>query len=58
MGIMLIWLITIGVTFALVPFFVFTAYVLRTASIAKETGAIGPVVLQGSERVPFIDWEE
>ena len=54
----IVWLISLGVTFALVPFFVFTAYVLRTASIAKATGAIGPFVLQESEQAPFIDWEE
>ncbi|MFC6724950.1 hypothetical protein ACFQE1_11315 [Halobium palmae] len=54
----IIWLVSAGVTFALVPFFVFTAYVLRTASIAKETGAIGPFVLHESERAPLIDWSE
>lgn len=54
----LIWLINGGVTLALVPFFVFSAYVLRTASIAKESGAIGPFVLHESERAPLLDWEE
>lgn len=54
----LVWLINLGVTFALVPFFVFTAYVLRTASIAKETGALGPFVLQASERAPLFEWEQ
>ncbi|MFC6716105.1 hypothetical protein ACFQGT_12415 [Natrialbaceae archaeon GCM10025810] len=54
----LVWLINLGVTFALVPFFIFTAYVLRTASIAKESGAIGPFVLHESERAPLIDWDE
>ncbi|WP_117592927.1 hypothetical protein [Haloprofundus halophilus] len=53
-----VWLINLGITLALVPFFVFTAYVLRTASIAKQTGAIGPFVLHESERAPLIDWEE
>ncbi|MFH5797539.1 hypothetical protein [Haladaptatus sp. CMAA 1911] len=55
---LLIWLVTLGVTFALIPFFVFTAYVLRTASIAKETGAIGPFVLHESERDPLISWDD
>lgn len=54
----LVWLINGGVTLALIPFFIFTAYVLRTASIAKESGAIGPFVLHESERAPLIDWEE
>lgn len=54
----LVWLINVGVTFALVPFFIFTAYVFRTASIAKESGAIGPFVLHESERAPLIDWED
>ncbi len=53
-----VWWIDVGVTFALVPFFVFTAYVLRIASIAKETGAIGPFVLHEDERAPLIDWDE
>lgn len=54
----IVWLINGGVTIALIPFFIFTAYVLRTASIAKESGAIGPFVLHESERAPLIDWEE
>lgn len=54
----LVWLINVGVTVALIPFFIFTAYVLRTASIAKESGAIGPFVLHESERAPLINWEE
>ena len=54
----LVWLINAGVTFALIPFFIFTAYVLRTASIAKESGAIGPFVLHESEQAPLIDWEQ
>lgn len=49
---------TLGVTFGLVPLFVLTACVLRTASIAKETRALGPFVLQRSERAPFVDREE
>ncbi|MDS0294961.1 hypothetical protein [Halogeometricum luteum] len=54
----LAWVINAGVTLALIPFFIFTAYVLRTASIAKESGAIGPFVLHSSERAPLFDWEE
>lgn len=54
----LVWLINGGVTFALIPFFIFTAYVFRTASIAKKSGAIGPFVLHESERAPLIDWED
>ncbi|AEH37619.1 hypothetical protein [Halopiger xanaduensis] len=54
----IVWLINGGVTIALIPFFIFTAYVLRTASIAKESGAIGPFVLHESERAPLIDWGE
>ncbi len=54
----LVWIINGGVTFALIPFFIFTSYVLRTASIAKESGAIGPFVLHESERDPLIDWDE
>lgn len=54
----LVWLVNVGVTFALVPFFVFSAYVFRTATIAKQSGAIGPFVLHESERAPLIDWDE
>ncbi|SEO42933.1 hypothetical protein SAMN04487948_102382 [Halogranum amylolyticum] len=54
----LVWLINVGVTLALIPFFIFTAHVLRTASIAKESGAIGPFILHESERAPLFDWED
>lgn len=55
---LIVVLINIGVTFALLPFFVFTAYVFRIATIAKEGGAIGPFVLHESERAPLIDWDD
>ena len=54
----LVWAVNAGVTVTLIPFFVFTAYVLRIATIAKETGALGPFVLHESERAPLITWDE
>lgn len=46
----LVWVVSAGVTAGLVPFFVLSAYVLRLATIAKRTLAIGPFILRGSER--------
>ncbi len=54
----MVWLVSAGVTLALVPFFVFAAYVLRIATIAKVAGALGPFVLHEFERDDLIEWDE
>ncbi|WP_237561327.1 hypothetical protein [Halostella pelagica] len=43
-------LVCLGVTAAVVPFLVLVAYILRIATIAKRTLAIGPFILRESER--------
>jgi len=43
-------LVCLGVTVAVLPFLVLVAYVLRIATIAKRTLAIGPFMLRESDR--------
>ncbi|MBX0294618.1 hypothetical protein [Haloarcula nitratireducens] len=45
----LVWLVSAGITIGTIPFFVLLSYVLRIATIAKRTLAIGPTVLRTSE---------
>lgn len=42
----LVWLVTVGITVALLPFFILVSFVLRIATVAKRTLAIGPFVLR------------
>jgi len=44
------WVVGLAFTITLVPFLLFTAYILRIATVAKRTLAIGPLVLRESER--------
>jgi len=44
-----VWLTSAAVTVALVPFVLLIAYILRIATVAKRTLAIGPFVLRGVE---------
>ncbi|QLG29431.1 hypothetical protein HUG10_05950 [Halorarum halophilum] len=53
----LVWIVASGVTVALVPFFLLTSYVLRIATVAKRTLAIGPFILRDTDRSEDIDWE-
>ena len=45
-------LLVVAITFTitLVPFFLLTAYILRIATVAKRTLAIGPLILRDSQR--------
>lgn len=54
----MVWLVSGTITLTLVPFFVFAAYVARIATLAKETGAIGPFVLHESRQRDLIDWDD
>jgi len=54
----LVWLTSGAVAVAVVPFAVLLAYVLRIATVAKRTLAIGPFVLRDTDRSADIDWEE
>lgn len=44
------WVVGIAFTITLIPFFLFTAYILRIATLAKRTLAIGPLILRESDR--------
>ncbi|MFC4439313.1 MULTISPECIES: hypothetical protein [Natrialbaceae] len=46
----LVWLVAVTFTFTLTPFFMLTAYVMRIATAAKRTLAIGPLILRDSQR--------
>jgi hypothetical protein len=45
----IVWVTSAGFVVGISPFVVFTAYVLRIATVAKRTLAIGPFVLQSAE---------
>lgn len=45
----LVWLVSGGVVVALLPFALLLSYVVRIATVAKRTLAIGPIVLRGTE---------
>ncbi|WP_433629148.1 hypothetical protein [Halomicrococcus sp. NG-SE-24] len=45
-----LWVTGVAFTVTLVPFLLFTSYVLRIATIAKRTLAIGPLILRDSQR--------
>jgi hypothetical protein len=53
----LVWIVSAGVTAGFVPFLLLSAYIVRLATIAKRTLAIGPFILRDSERSDDIDWE-
>lgn len=46
----LVWLTSAGFAVGISPFIVFIAYVLRIATVAKQTLAIGPFILQEDDR--------
>ncbi len=46
----LVWLTSLGFVIGLSPFVVFIAYVLRIATVAKQTLAMGPFILRESEQ--------
>jgi len=54
----LLWLVSAAVAVALVPFALLLSYVLRIATVAKRTLAIGPFVLRESDRSAGTDWDE
>ena len=45
-----LWVVGGAFTVTLVPFFLFMAYILRVATVAKRTLAIGPLILRDSQR--------
>lgn len=44
------WVVGLGFTTTLIPFLLFTSYILRIATVAKRTLAIGPLILRESMR--------
>lgn len=44
------WIVGVAFTITLIPFLLFTAYILRIATLAKRTLAIGPLILRESGR--------
>ena len=44
------WVVSAAYTVTLVPFLLFTSYILRIAPVAKRTLAIGPLILRESQR--------
>ncbi|MFC5973245.1 hypothetical protein ACFPYI_18085 [Halomarina salina] len=45
-----LWVTAGAFTVTLVPFFLFVSYVMRVATVAKRTLAIGPLILRDSQR--------
>ncbi|WP_049922441.1 hypothetical protein [Halopiger djelfimassiliensis] len=46
----LVWLTSAGFVVGIAPFVVFTVYILRIATVAKRTLAMGPFILRESQR--------
>ena len=53
----LVWAVCLTATASLAPFVVLLSFVLRIATVAKRTLAIGPFVLRSEERSDERDWE-
>jgi len=53
----LAWVVLAGTLVALAPFAVLFAYILRIATVAKRTLAIGPFVLRETDRTAEIGWD-
>ncbi|APW96608.1 hypothetical protein CHINAEXTREME_01955 [Halobiforma lacisalsi AJ5] len=53
----LVWIVAAAATVAVTPFLLLIAFLLRIATMAKRTLAIGPFILRESSRGEEIDWE-
>ena len=53
----LVWLLAAATTVTLLPFFFIISYILRIATIAKRTLAIGPFILRETDRSEDITWD-
>ena len=53
----LVWVVSFGVTVGFIPFLLLSTYILRLATIAKRTLAIGSFILRSSNRSSDIDWQ-
>lgn len=54
----MLWIVSLGVTIGTLPFLVLVAYVLRIATVAKRTAAIGPLVLRTTDQEGEIEWTD
>lgn len=45
----MIWAVSTAFTLSVTPFLVFVSYILRVATVAQRTLAIGPMILRDSE---------
>ncbi|ELY58758.1 hypothetical protein [Natronolimnohabitans innermongolicus] len=53
----IVWIVAVAATIAVTPFLLLIAFILRIATMAKRTLAIGPFILRESSRGEEIDWE-
>jgi hypothetical protein len=53
----LVWVVAAASTVAILPFMLLVSYVLRIATVAKRTLAIGPFVLRETDRTDDIEWD-
>ncbi|SEW02362.1 hypothetical protein [Natrinema salifodinae] len=53
----MVWIVAVAATVAVMPFLLLIAFILRIATMAKRTLAIGPFILRESSRGEEIDWE-
>lgn len=51
-------IVCLAVTIAVIPFMVLFAYILRIATVAKRTLAVGPFILRETDEPQEIHWEE
>ncbi|MFC4543959.1 hypothetical protein ACFO5R_18690 [Halosolutus amylolyticus] len=55
---LLVWIVALAATIAVTPFLLLIAFILRIATMAQRTLAIGPFILRESGRGEEIDWEQ
>ncbi|MFB9809464.1 hypothetical protein ACFFQF_32310 [Haladaptatus pallidirubidus] len=53
-----LWLVSLAVAITILPFLILLSYILRIATVAKRTLAIGPFVLRTTDRNEEIEWED
>ena len=54
----LVLFVSFAYTVALGPYLIFTAYVVRAATITQRTLSAGPFILQRSSELETLDWED
>ncbi|WP_226481319.1 hypothetical protein [Natrinema amylolyticum] len=52
-----VWIVALASTVAVAPFLLLISFILRIATVAKRTLAIGPFILRESSRGEAIEWE-